>query len=82
MCHLESLGWLWRGLDGLVGEWVSVDLVVCDVVVVWVVLAFDCGLTGVMLWIRHSVLGFGWVGWLVGVYCECWLVWLWVLGHW
>lgn len=33
------------GLGGLVGEWVSVDLVVCDVVVVWVVLAFDCGLT-------------------------------------
>lgn len=20
---------------------------------------------------RHSVLGFGWVWWLVGVYCEC-----------
>ena len=50
---------------GLVGELVSVDLVVCDVVVVWMVLAFDCGLTGVMLWIRHSVLGV-WLGRVVG----------------
>lgn len=51
------VGWVGGrgGLDGLVGDWVSVDLVVCDVVVVWVVLAFDCGLTGVVLWIRHSV---------------------------
>ena len=35
------------------------------------VLAFDCGLTGVMMGLAILVLGFGWVWWLVGVYCEC-----------
>lgn len=53
------VGW-WRGLGGLVGDWASVDLVVCDVVVVWVVLAFDCGLTGVMMGL--AILCWGLVG--------------------
>lgn len=66
-------GWQgWRSIVECVGEWVAVDLVVCDVVAVWVVQPSIVARTGVML--RFAILDWGR---LVGVYCECWLVWLW-----
>lgn len=53
-----------------VGEWDPVNVVVCGVVSVWVIPAFDCG----SYW-GDVVDSPFWV--VVGVYCECWLVWLW-----
>ena len=62
------------GIGGRVGHVLarSEDLVVCDVVAVWVVQPSIVARIGVML-------GFAILDWgrLVGVYCECWLVWLW-----
>ena len=71
----ESLGEWVAGVEVIgecVGEWDPVDLVVCDVVAVWVVQPSIVARIGVML-------GFAILDWgrLVGVYCECWLVWLW-----
>ena len=78
MCHFGRVGWVGGrgGLDGLVGEWVTRrSRCTCDVVVVWVVLAFDCGLTGVM---GLAILCWGLVesgGWLVSIvsvgWCGC-----------
>lgn len=61
-------------IGGVVGEWNPVDLIVCDVVAVWVIPSFDCGsywgdVVDSPFWV-----GVGWVCRLVGVYCECWLV--------
>ena len=64
----------WGVIGGRVGHVLarSGDLVVCDVVAVWVVQPSIVARIGVML-------GFAILDWgrLVGVYCECWLVWLW-----
>lgn len=73
VCHSIPFS-MWRVgvIGGRVGEWDPVDLVVCDVVAVWVVQPSVVARIGVML-------GFAILDWgrLVGVYCECWLVWLW-----